>query len=256
MSSIEPNNTLYLGDIHLGGFDEATNARLEEDAASLVRHCTRNGIGLVLTGDIFDYWMDYPDRSPDIGQTFRRAVQAHAARFGPVPMVTGNHDNWMLGRLRDEGFSPVSEKLLRSAGARRVLIVHGDGLTDPSLRHPRPFWHRFIRHPAFYRLYRMLPFDTALGLMKWFSARQRANAPQPEDTEPLDRWAAYALDLGLCDVLIAGHHHETRHRHLAGGEYLNTGAFYRTRTAVLHTNTGFGLVVWNTAAHRLDPLHD
>lgn len=242
--------------MHLGGFGPDANARLEADAASLVRHCTAAGIGLVIHGDLFDHWMEYPGRTPDLGLQVRAAVREHAARFGPVRMVTGNHDNWMLGMLRPEGFEPESEFLRLDLYGREVFVMHGDGLADPSFGFPRPAWHRFIRHPAFYRAYRLLPYGWALGIMRRVSEHRRAQGPDPEDVRRLDGWIASRLRAGLADVVVAGHHHELRHRRIAGREYLNPGAFHKTRTAVLHTKTGFRLVVWNPAENRLDPLDD
>lgn len=256
MSSPAPNSTLFLGDVHLGGFGPDENAALERDTAALVRHCTGAGIGLVMHGDLFDHWMEYPDRTPDIGLEVRAAVRDHAARFGPVPFVTGNHDNWMLGHLRAEGFEPEPETLRLVLGGREVLVMHGDGLADPAFGFPRPGWHRFIRHPYFYRAYRLLPYDLALGVMRRVSLHRRAAGPDPRDVDRLDGWIAGYLAKGGADVVVAGHHHETRHRHIAGREYLNPGAFHLTRTAVLHTTTGFGLVVWNATETRLDPFHD
>lgn len=256
LSSPAPNSTLFLGDVHLGGFDPAFNARLEADASALVRHCTDEGIRIVIHGDLFDYWMEYPGRTPDIGRDLRDAVKAHSEAVGPVRMVTGNHDNWMLGMLRREGFEPESEFLRLDIEGRHVFVMHGDGLADPRFGFPRPVWHRMIRHPLFCRAYRFLPYAMAIGIMRRVSVHKRRKGPDPADIRRLDGWIASYLESGGADVVIAGHHHETRHRRFTGREYLNPGAFFRTRTAVLHTTTGFSLVSWNPTANCLDPFHD
>ncbi len=251
MSSPAPNSTVFLADVHLDGFDAATNAALERDAAVLVDHCAEQGIGLVFLGDLFDAWMEYPGRTPDSGRRFRDAVSLYARRHGPVPGVSGNHDYWTLGLLAEEGFELGSEHIRIDIGGRRVLLLHGDGLADPAFGFPRPFYHRVLRHQAFVALYRfLLPFERALGLMKWFSRWQRNRHPEPDDTETLDQWAVSALKRGLADVIVAGHHHEVRHVKIDGGEYLNTGAFHRTRTLILHTNGQFNAVVWDSQHQR------
>jgi UDP-2,3-diacylglucosamine pyrophosphatase LpxH len=242
--------------VHLGGFEAEENARLEQDAAALIRYCTTTGIDVVIHGDLFDFWMEYPGRIPDLGRPVREAVKAHAVRFGPVRMVTGNHDNWMLGGLVEEGFEPEAEFLRLSLDGRQVLVLHGDGLADPAFGFPRPRWHRFIRHGAFLRIFRFLPYAWALGIMRWVSIWRRRRGPDPAETRRLDAWVEAGLRSGLADVVIAGHHHETTHRQIAGSEYLNPGAFHLTRTAVLHTGSGFHLVVWNATESRLEPFHD
>ncbi len=256
MSSPGPNSILFLGDVHLGGFEAEVNTHLEQDAAALIRHCTASGIDLVIHGDLFDYWMEYPGRMPDLGLPVREAVKAHADRYGPVRMVTGNHDNWMLGGLASEGFAPEAEFLRLRIDGRQLLVIHGDGLKDPAFGFPRPRWHRLIRHAVFYRIYRILPYTWALDIMRRVSRLRRRRGPDPAETRRLDTWVEASLRSGLADVVIAGHHHETRHRQIVGSEYLNPGAFHLTRTAVLHTGTRFRLVVWNATESRLEPFDD
>lgn len=240
-----------MADLHLDGFDAATNSTLDHDAAALIDHCAETGIRVYVLGDLFDAWMEFPQRKPEFGRRFRDAVRRYAKRHGPIRGITGNHDNWTLGLLAEEGFELGSESIALSIDHRRVLLLHGDGLADAALALPRPFYHRILRHKAFVGAYRFVfPFHRALNLMAWFSRRQRSRHPEPDDTETLDRWAASALKKGIADVIIAGHHHEVRHVKIDGREYLNTGAFYRTRTLVMHTNGQFNVVVWDSQHQR------
>lgn len=237
--------------MHLDGFDAAADEALDRDAAALVDHCADNGIRVFFLGDLFDAWMEYPHRTPDSGRRFRAAVTRYAASHGPIRGITGNHDNWTLGLLAEEGFELSSEHIRIDIDGRRVLLLHGDGLADAAFGFPRPLYHRILRHRLFVAVYRaLLPFERALGLMRWFSRWQRSRHPEPDDTETLDRWASEALKTRVADVIIAGHHHEARHVKIDGREYLNTGAFYRTRTVVMHTNGQFNVVVWDSQLQR------
>lgn len=239
----------------MGGFDNATNSALEHDAAELVRYCATNGIRLIFHGDLFDYWMEYPGRKPAYAQLFRDAVTQYAANHGNILSITGNHDNWMLGLLEEEGFDIRHEHEFVNLDGKRVLILHGDGLRDPSLALPRPLFHRFLRHPAFVWMYRfILPFVWATGIMRWFSRWQRKRRPEPDDTQTLDQWAEMALDKGWADVVIAGHHHDIRHVKTNKGEYLNAGAFYRTRTVLMHTNGRVRVVEWDSRNHQFTAI--
>lgn len=244
-----------MADAHLGGFDDATNASLEHDAAELVRYCAANRIRLIFHGDLFDYWMEYPGRKPSYAHDFRLAVTSYSDKLGAIPTITGNHDNWMLGLLADEGFDIRHEHEFLDLDGRRVLLSHGDGLSDPMFAHPRPLFHRFLRHPAFVRMYRLLlPFDWALGIMRWFSRWQRHRRPEADDTQTLDQWAISMLDEGKADVVIAGHHHDIRHVKTDKGEYLNAGAFYRTRTVLMHTNGRMRVVEWDSRNHQFTAI--
>lgn len=239
----------------MGGFDDATNAELEHDATELVRHCAANHIRLIFHGDIFDYWMEYPGRKPPYAMTFREAVKAYAAEHGAVLSITGNHDNWMLGLLSEDGFDIRHEHEYLSLGEKKVLLVHGDGLRDPAFALPRPFFHRLLRHPVFVRMYRFLfPFELAIGIMRWFSRWQRNRKPEANDTESLDRWTDTMLRNGLADIVIAGHHHNIRHVKTNPGEYLNAGAFYRTRSVLMHTNGRVRVVEWDSRNHQFTAI--
>lgn len=215
--------------------------------------CDRHSYKLFLLGDVFDHWMEYPGRTPDFGHGFRSAIRRYSERHGPVLHITGNHDNWTLGGLAHEGFDQISESARFDIHGRSVFLLHGDGLADPSLLFPRPLYHRVLRHPLFVRMYRfLLPMPLALDIMKGFSRWQRRRHPEHNDTETLDRWVLSALDRGLSEVIIAGHHHQVRHMKIGNREYLNTGAFFRTRTIVTHTDEGFRVVVWDSRNQSLN----
>jgi len=255
LSSTAPNRTVFLADTHLGGFDDATNAAIEHDATELVRYCAANRIRLIFHGDLFDYWMEYPGRKPPYALQFRDAVKNYADEHGAVLSITGNHDNWMLGQLSEEGFDIRHEHEYIDLNGRRALVLHGDGLRDPAFGLPRPMFHRILRHPAFVRMYRfILPYEWALGIMRWFSMWQRKRRPEADNTEPIDQWAMSALQNGWADVVILGHHHDIRHMKTPKGEYLNAGAFYRTRTVLMHTNGHIKVVEWNSRNHQFTAI--
>ncbi len=199
--------------------------------------------------------MEYPNQKPPYALKFRKAVKTYADEHGSVLSITGNHDNWMLGLLSDEGFDIRHEQEFVDLDGKRALILHGDGLRDPVFALPRPMFHRILRHPDFVRIYRfLLPFEWALGIMRWFSRWQRKRKPVADDTETLDRWAERALENGWADVVIAGHHHDIRHVKTIKGEYLNAGAFYRTRTVLMHTNGRVRVVEWDSRNHQFTAI--
>src|SRR5690606_21526742 len=63
--------------------------------------------------------------------------------------ITGNHDYWDDGHLEANGFEVCHEYRLLNINSKKVLILHGDGLSDPKMGLPRPLFHRIIRNPYF-----------------------------------------------------------------------------------------------------------
>ncbi len=237
---------LFLADAHLGGFDAATNARIQADVIAVVRHCRASNTTLYLLGDLFDHWMEWPGKAPAFGNALRAELRNYVAEMGPVLTITGNHDNWTLDELASDGCDIEPEYRYLDLDGLKVLVLHGDGLADPAMGLPRPRMHRFLRHPVFVRWYRrLLPPAVGMAGMAAFSRISRCLSGDRPDTDRLDAWVRAHLRDRRADVVIAGHHHHLRDEHPAGGRYLNAGAFYRHRRLVLYANGSFRIVTVN-----------
>lgn len=216
---------VVLADAHLG----AVPARVEERLLAFLDHVPGVGDCLLVNGDLFDFWFSYRRVVPRQG--FRAAAAlAQLARRMPVVMTGGNHDRWGDDFWeRDVGVRYAAREVRFEVGDRRVLAVHGDGLTEPG-------WaartvHRVIGHPATARLYRALHPDFGIALV------ERA-APHlgdgRTDAATLDRarerqqaWAAEALRDDATDLVVMGHTHcAAVAEPLPGRFYLNPGAWF------------------------------
>ena len=251
------NGTVVISDVHLGGFDPATNADLENDFLKLLDWCQSREYEIILLGDIFDYYMQYGSYVPDVcTATFRWFTEYHKSRSSPGTLfITGNHDNWDDGALKQAGFDPEQEyRLAHTIDGRQVMLMHGDGLIDTQFSFPRPVFHRVLRNPYFVTMFKMFTNGkTGNELMSRFSTWSRNNDDgRNDDKKLLDFHAKRILRTSAVDVLICGHHHEMRDVLEGDKRYLNTGAFFTDRTICLYTNGSFELVRWDG---RINTVH-
>jgi len=107
--------------------DPAEQQRLDRFLSLL--ELSRRADHLVLLGDIFEFWFDYPhfrlkgyDRILNILDEVREAGTK-------IHFIGGNHDIWAAGYLHQRyGSSPTGDTEILTFGDRRVLLSHGDGL--------------------------------------------------------------------------------------------------------------------------------
>lgn len=244
---------LFVSDVHYGAFDVVDHINIENDLISLIEYCTKHNIQLHLLGDLFDYWMEYKNHHPDIGNRLFEYFKVHMSVVGTVLYITGNHDNWTRGYFTSLGFDVESEYRVLNFDDYHVMALHGDGLKNKSMGLSRPLMHRFLRNKIFIRLYQsILPPEYGLKLMKVFSDYCRKR-PIP-GTGRLDRWASEYLRKNDIDFVICGHDHIPRYETFPHGTYINSGAFYEHRTAVIYTNGTFRLVIWDGKEKQLTPF--
>ncbi len=252
---------IFISDVHLGAFDDQHNERLEEELMRLVSYCEENGLRITLLGDFFDYWMEYGDEPPPVGKKILQHFREFHERTGSHTLfVTGNHDNWTNGYLPSLGFDMEHEYRIIQVGARSCMVLHGDGLTAPEMKLPRPLVHRFLRNSYFTLIYRaILPRRLGWHLMKTFSGMSRWKQNPERMTEnrnKLDRWAANRVTSDPdIHAIIYGHHHSARLEKHNGNISMNCGFFGRDRIAGLHTNGKFKLVKWEADTYDLQTVN-
>lgn len=244
---------LILSDSHLTSRSSIELTETESDLIQILDYCEKHSLSLLLLGDTFDYWMEYPAKVPSIAPAFRERLQTFvnfkttndgSLNNDPkVIMITGNHDNWTRNYFPSIGIPLYHETLLVTWPHSSALFLHGDGLKNPHYEFPRPLFHRFLRHPFFVKLYQTLfPETIGLRLMKWFSEKSRLHSMP--SSERIDQIAKKWIANGLVEVIISGHDHLPRRLSFERGLYLNCGSFHEYRTAVLYTNGEFKLVKW------------
>ncbi|MDX1642152.1 MAG: UDP-2,3-diacylglucosamine diphosphatase [Balneolaceae bacterium] len=236
---------IFLSDVHLGGFSSKKNKRLENELIRLVDYCESNKIQIHILGDLFDYWMEFPNYIPELGRAILdRFEKYNSAMSNETIYLTGNHDYWTVSHFEERGFKVEHEFVEMELDQKKVFLCHGDGLKEKKFQLPRPLLHRFIRNPKFITFYKtVLTGKVGVGFMKNFSAFTRDE--EDTDTERLNNWAKYMLKTFPYDVIISGHDHIPRKETFPGGSYLNSGSFHKHRSLIKYTKGVFKLVNWS-----------
>lgn len=246
---------LFISDVHLGAFSEQTNARIEEDLIALISYCKTERIEIHILGDLFDYWMEYPEKDfvPTLGEHILDAFEDYNKSLTPALFITGNHDNWTFGHFKDRGFDLEPNFRLKEIDGKRFLLMHGDGVAASRIDFPRAAFHKVLRSPKFVSTYqKVLSPEKGLATMKLFSSiTRRRNNHNPE---PLNRQAKKIFNKHTLDYIISGHDHIARMETFSGGNYINLGAFFKNRTLALYTKGELKLVRWKAASKNFLPF--
>lgn len=217
---------VLVGDAHLGrGSPEVEAAFLAFlDAVPAL------GDGLVITGDLFEFWFAYRRAVPRRGARVVAAL-AHLRRSLPILLVGGNHDRWAGNFWQDEfdiEFAPREGRF--ELGGRPALVIHGDGITETH-------WsaralQRILRHGSTVALYRTLHPDFGIWVVDHLSGylgdRERTEDEIKGSATRQLGWARNRLaqepSLGL---LVMGHTHRPAAVATAAGQlYVNPGAWF------------------------------
>ncbi|SMO74651.1 UDP-2,3-diacylglucosamine diphosphatase [Gracilimonas mengyeensis] len=248
---MNPEQHVFLSDVHLGAFSQATNQHIEDDLIALIHHCARHKIALYVLGDLFDYWMEYPDQNyvPSLGKNVLDAFEEYNKSVAPALYVTGNHDNWTFGHFKDRGFDVEPNFRLLELEDKRMLLMHGDGVASSRIDFPRAGFHKLLRSRYFVDVYqKVFPPQTGVKLMKWFSSMTRKrNYINPK---PLNRQAEKMFNRHQLDYILSGHDHIPRKETFGSGEYINLGTFFNHRSLALYNNSGMQLVRWEAGSQK------
>ncbi|MEX0944821.1 MAG: UDP-2,3-diacylglucosamine diphosphatase [Balneolaceae bacterium] len=244
---------LFISDAHLGAQSNPDNDQLENELIRIVDYCEKNRIMIHILGDLFDYWMEFQNYTPPLGRRLLERFSELHKKQNPGYFITGNHDFWTTGHFKNCGFHVNHESVLMRFDKIEILLLHGDGLDSPDMYLPRPLLHKVLRHPRFISLFQFI-FNGKSGnhLMKTFSEFTRNNSDL--NTEKLTNWALKVLTQQPIDYIITGHDHVPRMETFSGGTYINTGAYYLHRTAVIYNNGSFELVTWNDELQLFEPM--
>lgn len=243
---------LFISDVHLGAFEKEKRQEVIQDMIALIDYCEERTIKLHILGDLFDYWMEFPNYTPPLGKTILTRFKSYHEKIGATFFITGNHDCWTTGVFKEKGFNVKRNEAILSLDHRSVFLMHGDGISNKKYNMPRPMLNRVLRHPLFIALFQSLFSGKSANLiMKWFSAYTRD--PSEESPDKLNRWARKLIIDYHFDVVITGHDHIARRETFSDGIYINCGAFHTNKTLAEYKNNEFRLVTWNSQLEKLLP---
>jgi UDP-2,3-diacylglucosamine hydrolase len=219
---------LFLADSHFHTErDEAENARLRAMIDLLGRHA---GVpDIVLMGDIFDFWFDYPHFVMKGYEPLLVALDGVCEAGSRVHFVGGNHDIWAARYLHERyGSSPHGGPVTLDIDGRRVRCVHGDGLLGRDLFYA--LFRRIVRHPAGVWLGKSLHPEALYAFSTWLSGTSRGCTR--DEVEGIERkaraWLARQADADW-DHLLMGHVHHAFTCEQAGRRLSTLGAWLEPR---------------------------
>lgn len=242
--------TIFISDTHLG--TQGCQAEMLLDF--LQRH---EADRIYLVGDIVDAWRlgkgwVWPQSHNDVVQALLRK-----ARDGTrIIFIPGNHDDGLRAYPGTHfgGIEVVTEAEHRTADGRRFLVTHGDQF-DAVVMHAR--WLARIGDRA---------YDVALSLNTWLDrvrqlwggsywslsnwAKQRVKRAVNYISEYEAVLSAEARRGGF-DGVICGHIHRANSRRINGIDYVNTGDWVESCTAVIERIDGtLHVIEWTDALTR------
>jgi UDP-2,3-diacylglucosamine hydrolase len=203
-----------IADCHLGGPGGPPERLVEQLRELPERGCKR----LVLLGDVFHYWVGNRSfETPEVG-----AVLPELARLRDcgirLDYVEGNRDFFIADSPYAGAFDSIGTEVAFTAGGRRYLAVHGDGLNDHDRQYL--FWRWLSKSPPVRYGIRWLPGPVARRLMQSTEGRLAETNFKHRNAIPVEAISAYAerrLQEGH-DVLVLGHFHRPKTWSVEGGE--------------------------------------
>ncbi len=246
---------LFISDVHLGAFSPTKEEEVERRLIALIDYAMEQQAQLYILGDLFDYWMEYPQLSfvPSIGKRVLDKFEEYNKSISPAVYITGNHDNWNFGYFQKKGFDVETNYRIVTIEESEVLLMHGDGQFGKRSDFIRPTYHRFLRNASFTRLYqRLFPPSLGLNLMKKFSNLTRKRGYR--NPIPLSKHAEDILVSKDIDLVICGHDHIPRVETFSDGRYINLGTFFNHGTMARYKNGAFDLVIWHKETKEFVPF--
>lgn len=246
---------IFISDVHLGAFPKVKNDEIEQDLIKLIEYCQNLEIKINILGDLFDYWMEFPEKNfvPALGSKVLEAFERYNTKITPALYITGNHDNWTFGHFEERGFDVEENFRLLNLDSARLLLMHGDGISSNEIDFPRATFHRLLRNSTFVDVYqKVFTPKSGLAAMKTFSNLTRMRDHQ--DPEPLNEQAKKIFNKHNLDYIISGHDHIPRVETFSRGSYINLGAFFSTRTMAIYNNSELELVKWEAKSNSIIPF--
>jgi UDP-2,3-diacylglucosamine pyrophosphatase LpxH len=239
-----PDRTIFLSDVHLG----TRGCRAKLLVEFLLQHDAQT---LYLVGDIFDGWkMQRGWHWPKSHNAVIEAILEKARRGTRVIFIPGNHDEVARGYLGMHfgGIEVVQDAEFLSASGKRYWVTHGDQFDTVVMN------AKWLAHVG----------DRAYGLLIWLNPK--INALRTLWTRrywSLSKWAKAQVKHAVnfigqyeevlsedarrkgYDGVICGHIHHAAIRKIGDIEYINTGDWVESCTAIIENEDGeMRLIDW------------
>lgn len=233
-----------ISDAHLG----VASAESERDLVAFIRSLPGTAGGLIINGDLFDFWFEWRHVVPHAGLRVLGALGSARDAGLPVLYIAGNHDCWGGRVLREQlGLEYHVGPWRGQLAGWDVEVEHGDGLRE---REDAPYrrLRAVLRHPWAVALFRWLHPDIGAWMAHKSSHTSRNYQPQDEG-EGLRRVAAARLTGDDAPQLVVyGHSHVAALEAQGRGVFGNPGAWLDGPTALRLTPESVARCRWDGTA--------
>ncbi len=205
MSKPAPETIILVSDTHFRCEETAAGSPRLARFLEFLEACRGAGM-LVLLGDIFDFWFDYPHFRLRCYDELLAGLDTLRASGTRIEFVGGNHDIWAAGFLHERyGCRPDGGPLYLEQAGRRILLEHGDGLLARDYLYKTFRW--IVRRRTGILLAKSLHPELLFAFSRWLSGTsRRATRDEAGQIARLAR-----LYLARCrepwDLKIIGHLH-------------------------------------------------
>lgn len=230
-------------DFHMGAPNVQDSLIREKKIIRWLNEIESSACGIILAGDIFDFWFEYKTVVPKGSVRLLGKLASISDKGIPVIVFAGNHDLWMKDYLGMEiGAFVFHQPQSFNIGNLKVMIGHGDGLGPGGNKFK--FIKKIFTSKINKTLFRWLHPDIGVALGNaWSRRNKQKDLIQPDpflgEEEALFKYCKSVENKNHHDYYIFGH----RHLHLEmeinnTSTYLNLGDWINLNTyAEIEENT-------------------
>lgn len=230
--------TIVLSDIHLG-----TSGSKAKEVSHFLKHnsCDR----LILNGDIIDGWQlkKYGKWKKTHTKFFKRVLQLIENHNTEVIYLRGNHDDFLdqVIPMAIGNFRLQRDYVLDGADGKRYYVVHGDIFDNVTtnlkwIAKLGDIGYTFLlwlnKHYNNYRVRKGKPY---YSLSQAIKAKVKSAVSYISDYE---EQLAILARLKNCDGIICGHIHQPAIKTIGNLEYMNSGDWVESLSALVENELG------------------
>lgn len=229
--------TIVISDVHLGTKGSKTRELVRFLKSTSCDH-------LILNGDIIDGWQLRKSGKWKKRHTrfFSRVLKMVEEQNTKVTYLRGNHDDF-LGQVLpfSVGNFSIQEDMIYESGSKRYFITHGD-VFDHITRNLR--WLAKLGDVGYtFLLYINRKYNERRRKkgLPYYSLSQKIKAMVKGAVAYIDDFEKQLVEIAKlknCDGVICGHIHQPAIKQIQGIQYLNSGDWVESLTALVEDESG------------------
>ena len=158
------------------------------------------GDTLVLLGDIFDFWFEYPGIVQKAHLPVLCAFK-ELSQKAEIIYIPGNHDIWAGPAMEEFGPKVMGSGVMFDLGGKRLLAVHGD-----MIGRRNSLGRLILGNPFLTWLYSLIHPSAGIPFASWVSRLSRVRSGRKELPPEVQAWMLKEMPEGL-SCMVAGHFH-------------------------------------------------